>query len=130
MCLDMLTAYNIYKLLLLALYSFIVYLCYHDGSLGSHYGDLLLWLLLIPTLVTWIASIWLELSTRLVICTIHGTIIGILAAYLVVSEFTASNTVSGITIGAVLPALPVVIEAAFSIDFLKQLSAKNPRRLF
>lgn len=121
--------YHVYKLLLMAAYGFLIYTCNHDGSLGSYYGSLVLYLLLVPTAILWVASFMWVQRVRLLVHAGHGLVIIAAVLLMLITMLATGEEINMLTLGAIGPAVPVMIEAVISIDHLKHTAFHESRRL-
>ncbi len=111
--------YHIYKLLLICIYGAIVYACYHDGSLGKVYGNIIVVLLLIPAVLIWVASWFVEPERRLHLNMGHGVVLLAAIGLLFLSMLITGDHFDAMTLGAIAPSAPVLLEAWISYDFFK-----------
>ncbi len=111
--------YHLYKLLLICIYGTIVYACFHDGSLGEVYGTIIIVLLLIPAAVIWIASWVVEPDMRLRLNMGHGVAILTAIGLLFLTMLITGDHINEMTLGAIAPAAPVLLEAWISYDFFR-----------
>ena len=111
--------YHIYKLLLICMYGAIVYACYHDGSLGEVYGNIIVVLLLIPAVMIWIASWCVEPEMRLRLNMGHGVVLLTAIGLLLLTMLITGDHINTMTLGAIAPAAAVLLEAWISYDFFK-----------
>ncbi|MHB1462639.1 MAG: hypothetical protein ACYC1M_15225 [Armatimonadota bacterium] len=109
--------YHVYKLLLICIYGAIVYACYHDGSLGEVYGNIIVVLLLVPAVLIWVASWFTEPEMRLRLNIGHGVVLVAAIGLLLLTMLFTGDQLNSMTLGAIAPAAPVLLEAWISYDF-------------